>query len=1557
MVSAALREMIERIGRYQVRGELGRGGFGEVFRAYDPILDGFVAIKRLTAANEPDLVRRFRNEAAAARKLRHRNIVVVHDFGEQDGSPYLVMELLDGEDLEHVIGNRRPLPLLERLDVMMQVASGLHHANSHGIVHRDVKPANIMLLPDGTVKIMDFGIALLTQASAARETPKGAIIGTFSYMAPEHFRLGASSDTLTDIFAYGVTCYRLLTGVHPFQALEMGELVHNITNKTPAPIRALRPECPEALEEAVSKMLAKDRELRYKSFEDLHYDLEPIVIDLRKVRVSELLGEARRLMPGGGLEAALSLVRRVLEIEPGNRAARDLREGLQRRIADLELRPRVDALVSAGHEQLQARHFDAAIQSFESALRLDKSNPNLQALIDQARAAWENAQRGERLADQGSRLLESGELTAARESILEALSADPNNAAYDNLKVRIEARIRTRQSEHRLKNMLNEAKGLILLHSFDKAIESLRAVGTEYPGSTAVGELLDRAMAEQDAQARQQRLQAGAGNAKALLRNQQFEEALARLAQLRVEFPEDAELRDLSTFAAEELRGQKQDRAIADVRAKAQSLMESNRFDAALESLRDAVADFPGAAPLRDLLQTVAAAKAHFERTLALQAVTALAGALMDQQRFENALQTIAEFRRVQGDSAALEPLRRQAEQGYEEQRRAAAARNLVIKAKALLDEGRTDSATQILQEATIQFPGDAEVWRLLGLARDQTEAKLKGEAISKVVAEAESSARKRQFDQAMDLLDNGLKEHPGVERLLRCREATLATKALYEYERARGIALRRVRDLREQGKLEGAVDALEAALQKLGDDVALLDLKHQIEAEQRDRRRAEEIKSAIDKAQKLIDEGRFESATEILKPTSIRYPTEEVVTKLMLLAEAGVREQRHRDEIAKILQDARTLLESHRPEDAIGVLRSAAARFPEEQQVGGLLRTAEEALRVRVEEQDRVLRATVEDLIEQRRYEEAIALIATARDVAPLQSLLTQTNDLLDQKRRDEQRLIAMRQQREARNHDCDQLLAIEQLIPTTRKSRLNRLALQAQKIADRHTMDNEIAVIASSIGERIDNIRNAPKSPSRAVPWRWIMSGLSVALISAAIIFAVPLVVHWVETAFGGKPVATKAIEIRTDPQGATVVVGGQTCLSPNCRFEMKPGIYRLEARLKGFQPVEQTLIVDPIKPPSRLDLILEPVVAAAPPIPAGVAPAATGTLLVRAGIAGVMVFLDSSPRGRTDARGEFQTSLEVATYEVRVEKTGYQALPVQRVKIGAGSSQRASFTLAPELGRLEVRGAPAGVELRAGGILLGRTDGSALFSALVQPGDQVLQVRQGAASRRITRRMDPTGALRLAWDEIAPQAPLPPPANSEALEAQAWDGIRNSEDQAQLQTFIDRYPAGVRAGEARSRLDDLTWTYAKAHGLIELRSYLTRFPQGRHTREALDDVNRLKRTQEAEEDMQAVIQTLAKLGHAIEEKDETTLKAIWPSIPASTLEGWKTAFRDAKSIQYQLRSKNSPGIEGDRVMMTCELSEGKVFDSTPPYKTERSVHVSLRRVGKGWVVQSLR
>src|SRR5579859_1168013 len=179
--------MIPRIGKYTVEAELGRGGFGQVYKAFDPDVKQYVAIKVLLAEGDPDLLKRFQLEVVTTASLHHKNIVTIYASGEEGGTPYLVMELLEGQTLAQILKKQLDLPLLEKVRIINQVAEGLAYAHARGIVHRDVKPANIMLLADSTVKIMDFGIALAANRITATVTMEGFVVGTVPYMDPEQY--------------------------------------------------------------------------------------------------------------------------------------------------------------------------------------------------------------------------------------------------------------------------------------------------------------------------------------------------------------------------------------------------------------------------------------------------------------------------------------------------------------------------------------------------------------------------------------------------------------------------------------------------------------------------------------------------------------------------------------------------------------------------------------------------------------------------------------------------------------------------------------------------------------------------------------------------------------------------------------------------------------------------------------------------------------------------------------------------------------------------------------------------------------------------------------------------------------------------------------------------------------------------------------------------------------------------------------------------------------------------------------------------------------------------
>src|SRR5262249_50822675 len=211
--------MAERIGKYQVLERIGRGGMGTIFKAHDPVLDRPVALKVISDEVEvtDELRARFFREAQACARPSPPNILTVYDLGAENGRLFIVMEMLDGEELRPLLVQRKTLALGDKLAIMMQVCDGLHFAHQKGIVHRDIKPGNIMVLRDGQVKILDFGIALIAAAEGDL-TRTGLIMGTLRYLSPEQVR--GRADYRSDIFSVGAVFYELLSLRAPFDGAD-----------------------------------------------------------------------------------------------------------------------------------------------------------------------------------------------------------------------------------------------------------------------------------------------------------------------------------------------------------------------------------------------------------------------------------------------------------------------------------------------------------------------------------------------------------------------------------------------------------------------------------------------------------------------------------------------------------------------------------------------------------------------------------------------------------------------------------------------------------------------------------------------------------------------------------------------------------------------------------------------------------------------------------------------------------------------------------------------------------------------------------------------------------------------------------------------------------------------------------------------------------------------------------------------------------------------------------------------------------------------------------------
>src|SRR5690242_4036536 len=259
-------------GRYRIMRKLGTGGMANVYLAEDQELGRRVAIKILNDrhAGDEQFIERFRREAKNAAGLSHPNIVSIYDRGEAEGSYYIAMEYLDGRSLKELIVSRGPAPVGVAVEYARQILSALRFAHRHGIVHRDIKPHNVLVDTDGRVKVTDFGIA---RAGASQMTEAGSIVGTAQYLSPEQAR-GGNVDQRSDLYSLGVVLYELLTGNVPFNGDTPVEIAMKHLSAIPEPPSAKRPEIPRDLDLIVMRALAKDPDDRYQNAEEMDADLE-----------------------------------------------------------------------------------------------------------------------------------------------------------------------------------------------------------------------------------------------------------------------------------------------------------------------------------------------------------------------------------------------------------------------------------------------------------------------------------------------------------------------------------------------------------------------------------------------------------------------------------------------------------------------------------------------------------------------------------------------------------------------------------------------------------------------------------------------------------------------------------------------------------------------------------------------------------------------------------------------------------------------------------------------------------------------------------------------------------------------------------------------------------------------------------------------------------------------------------------------------------------------------------------------------------------------------------
>ncbi|HYM11532.1 MAG TPA: protein kinase [Bryobacterales bacterium] len=971
--------MITKIGKYEIRAELGHDAFARTFQAFDPDAARPVTIMVLTEVADKQRLTSFRDDGAIAANLHHRNIAAIYELGEHVGLPFIAMQHLEGEDLRQVIAKRAPLTLLQKMRLMFEVADALEAAHRGGMTHVGLRAAGVILLDDGSAKIIEFGALRLTRpagnGSARQETHDSDAL----YLSPEQLTSAASPDALSDIFVYGTIYYELLAGKHPFAAADNPAVIGKIAKEDPVPLRTLCPDCPEALEQIVHRALQKDRELRYQSLDDVQCDAEPILQELKRDQAAALLIEGRRLVSEGQFDLAQAVVREALELDPSNREARHLRDAVRDRLQRRIIRSRLDALLRQADEQVAAGRFGEAVQILESGLRLDAADAAIRSRLDQARGLLERSDKAAALLAEARRLFADQDLAGACRSASEALENDPQSQdAYELLET-IRKAIEHREQEIQFEEELTKAKSLVLRESFEEAIAILAGLEAKRSDSSQVAHWLAHARTQKSEKERRDRLQAGLVEARRQLENRQLREAVDRLKVLGGEFPEEQSVLELCAEASSRLQGHERAEAVRKIRTEALALFRARDFASAVRILEQGLQSYPEEAELQRALEETVAASASYEREQVVARVLAQCARCREEHRLDEALELVNSSLTMHGGDAALLDLRGQLEKEREERQRAAAVRKAQQEAQWLMDQGRLDLAVQLLRQNSTAYPQEAGLAEWLALAEqalsDWERRRFLRETLDRVAA----LEQRQQWRAALTVLQEALQSHPDAAELTEAAERLQSR--LRENERQRKLA-RRLEIIRHKMAEQAWMQALlliEDSQKDFPAEPELDRLCTQARAEQQ-RVECEDLIIGIDR--RLAD-GELEQAAEIIRKAIACYPGE---TRLQALQEELERENDYQDQwrVAEVLFGRGEFREAEK------ILLELAGHKPDNPDVQALLEAVRSGRAASEEKQfyDRGREKAIR-LVEEQQWDQAVGLLRNLLSVFPNDPIL----------------------------------------------------------------------------------------------------------------------------------------------------------------------------------------------------------------------------------------------------------------------------------------------------------------------------------------------------------------------------------------------------------------------------------------------------------------------------------------------------------------------------------------------------------------------------------------
>jgi serine/threonine protein kinase len=813
-----------KLGKYEVLEVVGQGGMGVVYKAVDPEIGRLVGIKMMTSAvlNDPVLLKRFYREAQSAGKLRHPNIVTIYDLGVQEATPYLVMEFLEGESLDVALRSGRTLTLEEKLNIVIQVCSALAYAHEQSVIHRDIKPGNVMLLKDGTVKLVDFGIARI---GAEYVTRTGQIMGSIQYMSPEQIH-GAQVDLRTDIFSTGVLLYQMLTNIVPFEGKDAGDTLLKIVHGSAAPLGKFLQGYPPELDSIVQRVLAKNPDERYQTASELAFDLSHVEAQLKGKRILGYLAGVERSIADRQWDKSREQLLQLLKIDLHNTRANELLREVQQQI---QKQPRVErtADLQTPAEPAKAKNApDDGLGSANVAPGLDERASQIRELRDSKQESKQRAERVAELLTRAKSSFDTQDLEDALAAAELALTVDAESADAKKLHASIAHELAERAKLKQVHSYLEEARKQISSRHFTAALDVLRQAEGIDPMAPGVNELVALASAAQQQERRRKELEQVSSEIEEVLNRNDYDEACARAADALERFPNDRGLVKLKALADKERENSKRRTYVESQVALARRLLKEKKSAEALVPLQAALAKYPDEFVLQSMYSLYTE---YIERDGAEQfktKITQQAKEAMRRKAYAEAIEILQAAKR-QTSSVDFDDLlqftQEEAESFALRQRIDAAAEE----AHRLMSAGEDQQAVEFL-EATLKEVDDQELRIILDEARrnvDEFNADLQ---------EAIATARRLLSVQRYNEAVNFVRSH--AARFGKAAEfSQLSEQVLWEHRRvqALSIAKEQARQALANSDFTTARAALDRYCAEFGGGVDTQLLQREIEAKE----------------------------------------------------------------------------------------------------------------------------------------------------------------------------------------------------------------------------------------------------------------------------------------------------------------------------------------------------------------------------------------------------------------------------------------------------------------------------------------------------------------------------------------------------------------------------------------------------------------------------------------------------------------------------------------------------------------------------------------------------